>query len=95
MSKQKALSPSQIRLIGKALADARRAEILKQIGERDCAVGCTALRARQSVSAATLSHHLKELERAGLVTIARDGKFANVTIHRDVLRAYIDYLRKI
>ena len=58
-------------------------------------MGCTALRARQRVSAATLSHHLKELETAGLVTIVRDGKFANVTINRDALGAYINYLRQI
>lgn len=92
--KAKALSKKQRELIAKALSDPRRVEILKQIGSGNC-VACGDIRARQDVSAATLSHHMKELETAGLIEIAREGKYANLTLRRDVLRAYLDHLANI
>jgi ArsR family transcriptional regulator, arsenate/arsenite/antimonite-responsive transcriptional repressor len=93
-AKGKSITKKQAQLIAKALADPRRIEILKQIGSCDC-VACADVRECQPVSAATLSHHMKELETAELIEIAREGKFANLTLRRDVLDAYREYLAKI
>jgi ArsR family transcriptional regulator, arsenate/arsenite/antimonite-responsive transcriptional repressor len=95
MAKARELSDEQIHLIAKALADPRRYEILKQIGAKKCAVACTDVRECQPVSAATLSHHIKELEAAGLITIVRKGKFADLLLERETLQAYLDHLGRI
>jgi DNA-binding transcriptional ArsR family regulator len=89
------LSEEQIHLIAKALADPRRFELLRQIGSCPRSMQCADIRGCQPVSAATLSHHMKELETAGLVRVTREGKFASYLLRRDVLKAYTEQLAKI
>jgi ArsR family transcriptional regulator, arsenate/arsenite/antimonite-responsive transcriptional repressor len=89
------LTEEQIHLIAKALADPRRLELLRQIGSYRSAMRCADLKDYHPVSAATLSHHMKELEMAGLVRVMREGKFASYLLRRDVLMAYTEQLAKI
>jgi ArsR family transcriptional regulator, arsenate/arsenite/antimonite-responsive transcriptional repressor len=81
------LTEKQFELIAKALADPRRMQVLEVIaGQRECP--CQRLREEFPISKATISHHIKELVRAGLVEARREGQFLHFEVQRDVLEAY-------
>lgn len=85
---------AQFRAITKAISDPRRYEILQYIArQKNCT--CADLREREPITAATLSHHLKELETAGLISIGRKGKFALPRFRREVWKIYLDQLSRL
>jgi ArsR family transcriptional regulator, arsenate/arsenite/antimonite-responsive transcriptional repressor len=89
------LTADRINLIARALADPRRLDILRVIGKAGDTLACEELRGCTCVSAATVSHHMKELESAGLVESTREGKFVTYRLRRDVLNSYLSAIAKI
>ena len=88
------LSAREIRAITRVLSDPRRYQILKRIAAQQCAA-CSDLRTTFPISAATLSHHVKELESSGLIETTRRGKFLDVEFQRDTWDAYLKELNKL
>ena len=88
------LTDREVRAISRVLSDPRRFAILRHIAGKPTAA-CTDLRCAFPITAATLSHHLKELESAGLIDVARRGKFVDVKFQRDTWRSYLAELRKL
>ena len=84
------LRDHQFARILRVLAEPR----LREVGACKVPVPYTTLLKNHSISAATLSHHVKELETAGLVEILREGRFASLTLQREILRDYLDSLSR-
>lgn len=87
--------PQRLRIVRNLLArtlaccDQERPEDCS-LDPASCNVGEVA--AGLEVSAATVSHHLKELDRAGIIERVRDGRYLYCRIHEDRLRQLIDFL---
>ena len=82
-----ALSAKQFELVAKALADPRRMALLESIGgARE--YSCQKLCEHFPVSKGTISHHMKELVRAGLITARKEGAYRFYEVRREVLAAY-------
>ena len=89
------MDSQQFELISKALAEPKRFELLQRIAASKEAPTCSCIREWLGLAPATVSHHVKELESAGLVNVERDGKFAYISLRRDVLDAYVNRLSSI
>ena len=79
----------------KALADPKRFELLERIAKASCPLGCAQAQAALEIAPATLSHHIKELETAGLIEVKRQGKFHYLSLRPGVLDALGKYLQAL
>ena len=88
------MNKAQFHRITKALADRRRFEVLQRIASCKEAA-CSDLRCEFPISAATLSHHLKELSNAGLIEVRRDARYIHLKLRRRVWREYLAQLGRL
>jgi ArsR family transcriptional regulator len=88
------LTDDNVALIGKALGDPNRLAIYTQIAQSD-ELFCGEMHAKHTISAPTLSHHLKVLTDLGLITSRKDGLNVYYRVVPKKLEAYLKYLGTI
>ncbi len=80
--------------ISRAIGEPRRFAILQQIANHPV-LQCSELCEHGTISAATISHHLKELQESGLVEGEREGRTMSLSLRRDVWEAYLRELSSL
>jgi len=88
------MTTKQLANIYKALSNENRLEIflsILQYNEKSFDPPCDCLMShimeKLCIGAPTISHHLKELSNAGLITTRKEGKFLVATVNQQILDA--------
>lgn len=89
----KTLTSREFELVAKALSDERRMALLEAIGSA-AEYPCHQLCEQFPVSKGTISHHMKELLRAGLIKARREGQYLHYEVRRDTIEAYTNELMR-
>ncbi len=85
---------AQVEKISKALADQTRLKIFEAISAKDH-MNCGEIVSMRGVTPATVSHHLKILNEAGLIACRREGQFVYSQAVPETIAAYTQALTKI
>ena len=88
------MNRSQIEKISKALADATRLKIFEAILATNH-MNCGEIVSMRGVTPATVSHHLKILNEAGLIACRREGQFVYSQAVPETIAAYTQALAKM
>jgi ArsR family transcriptional regulator len=85
---------TQVEKISKALADATRLRIFEAIS-RTKRMNCGEIVSMRGVTPATVSHHLKILNEAGLIACRREGQFVYSQAVPETVEAYTRAITRI
>jgi ArsR family transcriptional regulator len=85
---------AQVEKISKALADETRLRIFEEISAKK-QMNCGEIVSLREVTPATVSHHLKILNEAGLIECRREGQFMYSRALPETIVAYAQALAKI
>jgi ArsR family transcriptional regulator len=86
------MEAERLHAISKALADPTRFEILRRIAACGDETACSTLNEAFPVTQATISHHLRELQEAGLIETRKQAKYVYMKLNRAVWDEYLQTL---
>lgn len=78
--------------IAKALADPQRFKILEAIAGNE-EISCGLITERFPVAQATVSHHLKLLTDADIISVRREGQHGFFSCNNNVIEEYLDEIK--
>jgi ArsR family transcriptional regulator len=88
------MNRTQIEKISKALADETRLRIFEAISANR-QINCGEIVSMRGVTAATVSHHIKILSEAGLISCRREGQFVYSRVVPETIAAFTRALATI
>jgi ArsR family transcriptional regulator, arsenate/arsenite/antimonite-responsive transcriptional repressor len=85
----------ELHRIARALADPGRMKILEAIAKATPTGGASCSQVTECITLAqpTVSHHLRELQLAGLIEVRSEGRYSIATLREDTLTAFLEELR--
>lgn len=88
------MDAKQFEKISKALADPNRLMILKEIKKKkqNC-LYCIDIYNKTSLAQPSISHHLKLLTDANLITSEKEGRTVKYSLNNEVFEEFITFLR--
>ena len=91
LNDMKEITDDEVAQIGRALGDPHRLAIYTQIAEHE-ELFCGEILAKQSISAPTLSHHLKVMTELELIASRKDGLNVFYRVVPETFAKYLKYL---
>ena len=88
------MTANQFSRISKAISDGKRYRMLERIAAEG-EITCSNVGGGLGITAATCSHHIKELADAGLVNVRRAGKFGYIRLRKRVWQQFLKQLAKV
>ncbi|MBT33427.1 MAG: transcriptional regulator [Thalassobius sp.] len=86
---------SKVKKISKALADDNRLKVLLALGKQASCLQCTDIYKMVDLAQPSVSHHMKQLLDADLVTYTKDGRHVRYNLNKEVLGDYISFLERL
>jgi ArsR family transcriptional regulator len=81
--------------ISKALADTTRLQILRDMSKRKGCIQCSEIMTLTNLAQPSVSHHIKTLIEAGLISAEKDGRHHSYNLNKNLLKAYSSWISAV